>query len=119
MTPTERIAVELLGWVLEGKGFNFSGNRYRKGEIKANVGLDGVARFSPGNVWPDLTTLDGCRAFEDALLRDGLLGRYRLELRDMGYTHLPKVTSVAEMIFMANPTQRVAACIAVLDEIAK
>jgi hypothetical protein len=130
MTDTERIATALLGW-RRGVAWPSLKNRpyrwYQLGEHRALrsdvIGIDEFDHVafirSPCSTWPDFTTLDGCRLFEDALFAKLPAGCYRygqiitmIRLGLAGFDGHPLYDSCLK----ATPAQRVAACLHVLDE---
>ena len=125
-TDTWRICVELLGWHVATDEDRIAMDPYRH-NYRWHL-IDGEPCLFVGGAIPDLTRLDGCRAFEDALLARGLL-----YLPDEGgcfeHTYIRKLMIVYRQVdsianyytaaLRATPAQRVAACIAVLEEITK
>lgn len=128
-TDTERIAVALLGWKLSAtdKHYRLLTHPDCNGKVTfqsddpqpfINIGRGGIR-------WPDFTTLDGCRQFENALAESGLFHRYRLALIFLDTN--PEETRVSALnsggtfaeyrLVMATPAQRVVACLEVLDEV--
>jgi len=131
MSNTERIAVGLLGWQWAmdcqyGSRFERIIKDTRQSVLIERSSGRAIAfggRHYDGP-WPDFTTLDGVRLFEDALRDLGYGLQYRQALwvvrnRDTGLpvdlTNIDPHTSMQCGIF-STPEQRVAACIAVMDE---
>jgi len=133
----ERIATGLLGWdeILCGESavweeHQVDGPLYRKNKTEVWIEPRSQAwyrRTHPNcqnqENWPNFATLDGARLFEDALAERSLLGEYRKALLDLTKLHEPVALFPANsmswacwVMLRATPEQRVAACIAVMDE---
>ncbi len=115
MSPTERIAVALLGWTYkcEWRGASVFNQGTNEARVVRATG-EGWPADRCDTSWPDLTTLDGCRLFEDALrLRGFINGQkgYMNRLREV-----IDIDDEANVCFFATPAQRVAACLRTLDE---
>ena len=127
MTDTERIAVELLGWIArpevkctEPGQVAYSHQRPGREECLHHYhpswGLNCICRY-----WPDLTNWNDIRRMEDALMTKNKIGRYAEILDCLAVDRpegFPPLTWREALLLRASPAQRVAACIAVLDEIA-
>lgn len=121
MTDTERIATALMGWmeIKRPIGAPIEGRFYRLPNAHSQswvCAFDGGDWRGPGD-WPDFTTLDGARLFEDALANGvgqftgaGALTRYVMHLQEAD----PESARFSGL--RATPAQRVAACLRVLDE---
>jgi hypothetical protein len=114
MTDTERIAVALLGWhFIQTTNTNY---RHYSRDGK-NAYIYGGGDNKPAG-WPDFTTLDGCAEFERALSTIPRYNHYVDILDEI--TSPPRSTNGWEdawALILATPSQRVAACIRVLDEV--
>lgn len=137
MSNEERICLALLGWKRQGKDWHsrpahIKETRKRKGCAPEVVIVDDYERKGEHDVfvapdggeiwvcgcdrtntrWPDFTTLDGCAEFERALYQRDELEPY--------FRHLLEVHNTKDqpryVYLLATPTERVAACIRVLDE---
>lgn len=116
MTPTERIATALLGWVKEEVSPWPQRNSYRKSHMA--VCVNPSTGQGPHGTWPDFTTLDGCREMEDALEAKGLHLRYVhfIEELTMIVDRSTNGWDESWSMMRATATQRVAACLRTLDE---
>lgn len=135
MTSTERIATALLGWKATAITHSLNPSLVRFERIvdgsRQSAYVDMAtgtpsARYGTLTKWPNLTTLDGCRLFEDALSQvrknwpNGdfidAIRLYREALVVIVHEGEPRRLEWACILF-ATPAQRVAACIKLLDEI--
>jgi hypothetical protein len=135
MTETERIAVELLGWEQIHTNdsrlweeYQVDGPLYRKSAtevwIQPTTGTWSrrTHHTSPSQeYWPDFTTLDGCRLFEEELRKRFMLHSFRrigyLSALQKEFQKDDHGAYEGESILMATPDQRVAACLRVLDQL--
>ena len=122
MTPTEIIATKLLGWEPAPMTNQSQWRRY-KHPTKPHyvlIRLDGSPCGSlVSDAWPDFTTLDWCRLFEDALRNKGWWYEYAKNLYfampDEAFMGIARHTLAFACLF-ATPAQRFAACLKVIEE---